>query len=41
MESDTQRMRAEKPYVFTNLKEEVGVQTVIDFICREGLLQAA
>ncbi len=41
MESDTKRMRDAKPYVFTNLKEEVGVQTIIDFICQEGLLQSA
>ena len=41
MESDTKRMRDAKPYVFSNLKEEVGVQTIVDFICQEGLLQSS
>ncbi len=41
MESDTKRMRKEKPYVFTNLKEDIGLQTVIDFIIQQGMLQAA
>jgi urease accessory protein len=38
MESDTKRMRAEKPYVFTNLKKSVGVSEIIDFIISEGML---
>ena len=38
MESDTQRMRAGKPYVFTNLKKDTGLQEVIDFIIKEGML---
>lgn len=41
MESDTKRMRNERPYVFTNLKERSGVDTIVDFICEEGLLQAS
>ncbi|MDJ0880533.1 MAG: urease accessory protein UreG [Gammaproteobacteria bacterium] len=41
MESDTKRMRKEKPYVFTNLKEDIGLQAVIDFIIQQGMLQAA
>ena len=36
MEADTQRMRGERPYVFTNLKAGVGVDTVIDFILSSG-----
>ncbi|MGO2498822.1 MAG: urease accessory protein UreG [Vibrio litoralis] len=39
MESDTQRMRPTKPYVFTNLKESVGLDTIIDFIITEGMLK--
>ncbi|MGV3002969.1 urease accessory protein UreG [Vibrio sp.] len=39
MESDTQRMRPTKPYVFTNLKESVGLDSIIDFIITEGMLQ--
>jgi urease accessory protein len=40
MESDTQRMRQGKPYVMTNLKTLTGVDTVIDFIERKGMLRA-
>ncbi len=39
MESDTQRMRQGKPYVMTNLKTLTGVDTVIDFIERKGMLR--
>lgn len=38
MESDSKRMRGEKPFVFTNLKKSVGVDTVINFIIEEGML---
>jgi urease accessory protein len=40
MESDTNRMRPEKPWVFANLKEGRGVDEVIAFIVREGMLEA-
>lgn len=39
MESDTRRMRGEKPYVFTNLKEDVGLEVVINFIVDQGMLK--
>lgn len=32
MEHDTQRMRRNKPYIFTNLKTQTGLDRVIDFI---------
>lgn len=38
MEQDTQRMRPTKPFVFTNLKESKGLDTIIDFIVNEGML---
>lgn len=38
MESDTNRMRPEKPWAFTNLKEGTGIDTVIEFIKTEGML---
>ncbi len=38
MESDTQRMRGEKPYVFTNLKEGLGLKDIVTFIVKEGML---
>jgi len=39
MDKDTKRMRGEKPYVFTNLKQQVGVSEIVDFIVREGMLR--
>ncbi len=39
MESDTKRMRGEKPYVFTNLKQDAGLQQVVDFIVDRGMLR--
>ncbi|SDZ88069.1 urease accessory protein [Thiothrix caldifontis] len=38
MESDSKRMRGERPFVFTNLKEKLGLQTIIDFIVHKGML---
>lgn len=40
MARDSQRMRGERPFVFTNLRIGEGLATVIDFIERQGLLQA-
>ena len=40
MEADTQRMRGERPYVFTNLKEGTGLDQIIAFVVREGMLEA-
>ena len=36
MESDTRRMRGERPFVFTNLKTGDGVATVTAFLERQG-----
>ncbi len=41
MDRDAGRMRGDKPYVFTNLKQGDGVDTIISFIAKEGLLKAA
>ncbi|MCB1925473.1 MAG: urease accessory protein UreG [Gammaproteobacteria bacterium] len=38
MASDTQRMRGERPWVFSNLKDGTGVDEIIAFIEREGML---
>ena len=38
MAADAKRMRGERPFLFTNLRSGDGVAQVIDFICREGLL---
>ncbi len=37
MDRDTRKMRGERPFVFTNLKTGQGLETVIEFIEREGL----
>ncbi len=41
MDVDAKRMRGERPYVFTNLKTGQGLDVVIAFIKRQGLLQEA
>ena len=41
MEADTRRMRRDKPFVMTNLKTNAGLQDVVAFIERKGLLAAA
>ncbi|MBT8433380.1 MAG: urease accessory protein UreG [Gammaproteobacteria bacterium] len=38
MESDTKRMRGERPYVFTNLKDDTGLGEVVDFIVDQGMI---
>lgn len=38
MEADTRRMRGDKPFVMTNLKDGSGVGEVIAFVEREGML---
>ncbi|HEC27064.1 MAG TPA: urease accessory protein UreG [Gammaproteobacteria bacterium] len=38
MRADTERMRGDRPYVMTNLKESQGVDEIIQFIEREGML---
>jgi urease accessory protein len=38
MESDTKRMRGDRPFVFTNLKTGHGLDFIIRFIETEGLL---
>ena len=39
MDSDTQRMRGDRPYVFTNLVKDEGVEFISKFIVREGVLE--
>jgi urease accessory protein len=40
MASDTKRMRGERPFVMTNLKTQQGLDQVVRFIERQGLLAA-
>ena len=41
MESDTRRMRGERPFVFSNLKTGQGVEEIINFIRYQGMLDTA
>jgi len=41
MESDTNRMRGQRPWVFSNMKQGTGLDEIVAFIEREGMLQAA
>ena len=38
MEADSRRMRGERPVVFTNLKTGEGLDQVLTFVEREGML---
>lgn len=38
MERDTISARGNKPYIFTNLKDEIGLNQVVDWIKKEALL---
>jgi len=40
MDRDTKRVRGERPYVFTNLKDGAGVDRIIDWIRRELLFES-
>ena len=41
MDRDAQKMRRDRPYVFTNLKTGQGLAAVVSFIEREGVLSSA
>ena len=41
MDRDARRMRGERPFVFSNLKEQQGLQEIADFIVRAGGLAVA
>lgn len=41
MERDSRRMRGDRPFVFTNLREGQGLDEVVEFIVREGMLVGA
>ncbi len=40
MKSDTERMRGDKPFVFTNLKKTEGLDRVVAFILKRGMVEA-
>ncbi|MCL6415502.1 urease accessory protein UreG [Aestuariirhabdus sp. Z084] len=39
MDRDASMMRGERPFVFSNLKSGKGLQTIIDFIVTQGMLE--
>ncbi|MDT2020099.1 urease accessory protein UreG [Methylocella sp. CPCC 101449] len=41
MDSDTKRMRGQRPYVFTNMRDGTGLARIAEFIERQGGLAAA
>jgi urease accessory protein len=41
MDDDTRRMRGDRPYVFSNLLKNEGVDVIREFIIREGMLAEA
>lgn len=41
MEEDTKRMRGQRPYVFSNIRDGVGVETIAKFIEQAGGLSSA
>jgi urease accessory protein len=38
MDTDAKRMRSDKPFVFSNLKDATGLSDIADFITHQGLL---
>lgn len=38
MDRDAKKMRGDKPFIFSNLKNETGLQNIIDFIVKQGML---
>jgi urease accessory protein len=40
MDRDAKKMRGERPFVFSNLKNETGVEQIIAFIEQEGMLKS-
>jgi urease accessory protein len=38
MEKDAQKMRGDKPFVFSNLKNGIGIEQIENFIIKQGLL---
>jgi urease accessory protein len=41
MQDDTMRRRGERPFVFTNIKQNLGLDLIEEFIVTAGMLQAA
>jgi urease accessory protein len=40
MDRDAKRMRGDKPFIFSNLKDGSGVTEIVNFIVEQGMLGA-
>src|SRR5512146_122672 len=38
MDRDARKMRGERPFVFTSIRQNEGLQAVVDFVTRQGML---
>ncbi|MDX1695047.1 MAG: urease accessory protein UreG [Ketobacteraceae bacterium] len=38
MDRDAKKMRGDKPFMMTNMKENQGVKEIIEFICKQGMI---
>jgi urease accessory protein len=38
MEKDAKKMRGDKPFAFSNLKNGIGIEKIENFIIQQGLL---
>jgi len=41
MDRDARKMRGDRPFVFTSIRQNEGLQAVVDFVVREGMLGTA
>jgi urease accessory protein len=41
MDRDAKKMRGDRPFVFTSIRQNEGLQAVVDFVTREGMLAEA
>ncbi len=39
MERDAKKMRADRPFIFANMKKETGLKEIIEFIIEQGMLK--
>jgi len=39
MDRDARKMRGERPFVFSNLKTNVGLDKIVEFIERQGMVK--
>jgi urease accessory protein len=40
MDRDARKMRGDRPFVFTSIRNGEGIGPVVDFVIRQGLLRA-